>query len=158
LLNINKMPKAGQLLFLNLVLIIISLSLIVPNLYSQNSNFKVSEFKINQKPEIAPGDIIASCVVEEGGDIPYKRYALVYTDFENNNIKMLLEKTVVQWGGWSWSEVSWFSPITERKSCRVSSVVSECTVTLASQAEVKLKLIDNSGNIRVEKLATSSRR
>ncbi|MCF7907567.1 MAG: hypothetical protein K9L86_01650 [Candidatus Omnitrophica bacterium] len=144
------MDKACRTLFL-VVILALSLNLSVSNVYSQNSTFKVSEFNINKKQPVSPGEIIASCVVEERGDIPYRRYALVYTDFENNNAKMLLEKTVVQWGGWGWSEVTWFSPTTERKSCKLSLVGSECTVTLTPKADLKLILNDDAGNINIRK-------
>jgi len=133
--------------------LVVGFSLVWFSVYPQSSASKISDFKVNEKQSLSPGEIIASCVVEEGGDIPYKRYALVYTDFEDNTIRMLLEKTVVQWGGWSWSEVTWFSPVTQKKSCRVSLENSECIVTLAPETELKLKLIDSLGDIRVEQLA-----
>lgn len=129
------------------------LLLVCFSLYSQGSASKISDFKINKKQPVSPGKIIASCVVAEGGDIPYKRYALVYTDFRDNTIRMLLEKTVVQWGGWSWFEVTWFSPVTQKQSCRVSLDNPECTVALAPEIKLKLKLIDSLGDIRVEQLA-----
>lgn len=144
--------KVSWLFLSRLLVMLIALSFLSLGSYSQDADYKVSDFKVNSNQAVSPGQIIASCVVAEGGDIPYKRYALIYTAYENDSIKMLLEKTVVSWTGWGWSEVSWFSPVTERRSCRAHLWDRECRVDLAPEAAVKLKLIDAVGNIQIRKL------
>ncbi|MBU1113026.1 MAG: hypothetical protein KKH93_04045 [Candidatus Omnitrophica bacterium] len=129
------------------------LFLLVTSADAQSLNSKVTNFILNNKQPVTPGNLIASCIVQEGGDIPYKRYALVYLDYDSsNNIKMVLEKTAVQWGGWGWVEISWFSPLIEKKSCRLFNLSgSECTVAMAGEVAIKLKLIDGLGGLSAEK-------
>jgi len=132
----------------------LSSTLIISSVYSQNSDsLKVTNLWLSDKKAVAPGSLIASCIVEEKGDIPYKRYALIYIDYDGsgNNLKLVLEKTAIQWGGWEWEEVPWFSPVTEKKSCRVSVGNSDCIVAMAGQINIRLKLIDTLGNISAQK-------
>jgi len=123
------------------------------SVHSQTSPLKVTNLWLNDKKPLKPGSLIASCIVEEDGDIPHKRYALIYIDYDHaaDNLNLVLEKTAVRWGGWEWEEVPWFSPVSEKKSCRAGRGGSECLIAMAGEVNIKLKLVDSLGGISAQK-------
>jgi hypothetical protein len=107
----------------------------------------IRQFQINPNQPFSPGNIIASCITEETGALPYKRHSLIYIGFDSDTVKVLRESTVVKWEAWKWVDVPWFSSATENLSCKVSSS-SECIFTLVESISVKIEVIDGDGHIK----------
>lgn len=115
----------------------------------------IKGFKVSPSQPFSPGDIVAEWITEEkGNQTPHKRHTLIYTGFENNTIKLLLEHTVIQWEGWQWAEVKWFSSATENQSCTVSSYRPECNLPLGNSLSIRLKVLNKRGEIMAEKSQT----
>ncbi len=122
--------------------------------YPGSLEIKVQSFKVSQKQPISPGSVLATCVTENKSEsTPHKRHTLIYMSFSDNSLKAVLEHTVVRWEGWKWVEANFFSSTTEDKHCWFSSSGSQdCVISLAPATAVKISVVDEKGNVTVEKV------